>query len=464
MKRVLLIERDASTRRALEFALALRGYVTTVATSTAQFRELAQRRAFALLVAGQSPDSTETPADLCRALRAMPELAHIPLLALEVAENTPAIEAATQAGANGALVRPVDAAQLEALLTTLEPLAVERAQTVPAPDARAEPASAPSPAATVSERYRVLVESSLGLTFIVEPDGDIVWANPATQSTLERDPAALAGTNLLLLCHPEDAGTLALLLDTAGTGHKAEAIEVRFLRHDGATVDLELHVADMQQHPAVGGLVLTGHDVSARVERERMLRGQVLLDGLTGLPNRLLFIDQAERSLARAERRNEPVVLVFIDLDDVQEVSERHGRSAVDDLLRAVALRLSGSLRANDTTSRFGDDEFAVLLDDIVSERDAAVVAERLLAELTRPFEISADDGISSIVVTSSIGVAVSRPKEAAVRVAGETRLDDLLRRADAALSRAKASGKARWVNADDLGNLTYPLAFPSTE
>ncbi|HUG13915.1 MAG TPA: diguanylate cyclase [Thermomicrobiales bacterium] len=447
MKSALLIERDATTRRSLELALALHGYIAVRADSARQLAALSAGRAFDLLIAGQPATGEGTPADACRAAREAPGLADIPLLVLSSPEHQDVIEDALRSGANGVLTHPIDDAQLRVRLSDLE-----RGRA--APDSVAQPDADSPPAPAPSERYRVLVEQASGLMLIVEADGTIIWANPASDRVLDHDPEQLAGVNVVVLCHPDDIEPLALVLDAAAEHREAPAADLRFVRGDGVAVDLELRVVDLQEHPAVAGVVLLGHDVSERVQQERALRGRLAHDALTGLPNRLLFVEQAERTLARAERRNEPVVMVYIDLDDLQEVNQRHGREIVDDLLRAVAARLHRSMRANDTTARFGDDEFAILLDDMASEDDAAIVAERLLLQLAQPFELAEAEGVTSIVVTGSIGVAVSRPEEAAARVEAESRLADLLRRADAALSRAKQTGKARWVHADDLGTV----------
>jgi diguanylate cyclase (GGDEF)-like protein/PAS domain S-box-containing protein len=456
MKSALLIERDASTRRSLEFSLALHGYLTTVAPSIARARDLAGQHAFDLVIAGQPVSDADSPADVCRAIRSTPELAHTPILMMEARGSQDASAEALRAGANGYLGSPVDDAQLRTRLSNLESVI-----SVPesSPDVTITAASS---AAGAPDRYRVLIEQVSGLMLIVETDGTIIWASPAAQRVLGRDPEGLAGTSVLRLCHVDDLSILSRLLASAVTTGTSEemAVDLRFLREDGDTVDVELRVDNLQEDPAIRGVVLAGHDVSMRVQRERALRGRLLHDSLTGLPNRLLFADYARRMLARAERRNDPVVMAYIDLDDLHEVNLRHGRAAVDNLLREVAARLHRSLRANDTTSHFGDDEFVILLDDIASESDASVVADRLLDQFMRPFEITDVAGVTSIVVTGSIGVAVSPPGEAATHVEGESRLNDLLRRADAALSRAKATGKARWVHADDL-SISNPVSPP---
>jgi two-component system cell cycle response regulator len=140
-------------------------------------------------------------------------------------------------------------------------------------------------------------------------------------------------------------------------------------------------------------------------------------DELTGLPNRTLFLDRLALTLGRLERRSRAAAVLFLDLDRFKTVNDRFGHEVGDQLLAAVAARLQYLLRPGDTVARFGGDEFMLLCDDIASEEDATVVADRLGAELELPFEVG--DGVE-VTVGASIGIAVaedrSRSPEALVR------------------------------------------------
>jgi len=160
------------------------------------------------------------------------------------------------------------------------------------------------------------------------------------------------------------------------------------------------------------------------------LRRLALHDPLTGLPNRVLVLDRADRLLARARRGGRSPAALFVDLDDFKLVNDTHGHQAGDELLRRIADRLAGTIRAADTLGRLGGDEFVVLVDD-GDEGAAEAAARRLLAALEQPFALDAAGG-DDVVVTASIGIAVGdRPN-------GES----LLRDADAALYAAKGAGK----------------------
>lgn len=170
-------------------------------------------------------------------------------------------------------------------------------------------------------------------------------------------------------------------------------------------------------------------EASLRQERARY-RHLADHDPLTDLPNRRLFQDRLEQALRRAARRSSRVGLVYVDLDDFKGVNDRFGHAAGDALLQAVATRLTDTIRAEDTVARLGGDEFAVVLGEIADGSDAATVAEKLRAALSRPFGV--ED--AEISIRASVGYAVHP-------VDGDDP-DTLMRAADGAMYRSKARGR----------------------
>jgi diguanylate cyclase (GGDEF)-like protein len=162
---------------------------------------------------------------------------------------------------------------------------------------------------------------------------------------------------------------------------------------------------------------------------EDQLAWRATHDALTGLPNRGLFLDRLEMTLARLGREPSLAAVLVLDLDRFRDVAERVGDDAVDRLLVAVAGRLRSILRPSDTVARFGSDEFAVLCPDLAHGRDAIRLAERMTAGLATPFAV----GGQEVVVSASIGIALtgSRARGPAT----------LLSDADTALQRAKHRG-----------------------
>jgi diguanylate cyclase (GGDEF)-like protein len=155
-------------------------------------------------------------------------------------------------------------------------------------------------------------------------------------------------------------------------------------------------------------------------------------DALTGLPNRALFGDRLEQALHRATRDQRAVAVLFLDLDHFKVVNDSLGHHVGDDLLVQVASRINTCLRAEDTAARLGGDELAVLIGDVEDEADAQRVARRLIDALRAPFRVGGRD----VVVTASIGVAVSAPDRAD--------RDALLQAADLAMYQAKTNGRSR--------------------
>ena len=156
---------------------------------------------------------------------------------------------------------------------------------------------------------------------------------------------------------------------------------------------------------------------------------QAVHDTLTGLPNRALILDRTEQMLARARRTYVPVAALFIDLDGFKDVNDSLGHAVGDQLLQAVAARLTATMRESDSIGRLGGDEFVVLVDGTTMDVGPELVAERLLEILREPFEVEVGGALR---LTASIGIAAGMRPSAT----------ELLRDADIALYQAKAAGK----------------------
>jgi diguanylate cyclase (GGDEF)-like protein len=160
------------------------------------------------------------------------------------------------------------------------------------------------------------------------------------------------------------------------------------------------------------------------------LRHRAFHDPLTGLPNRLLFLDRLEHALARAARDG-GIAVLFVDLDDFKRVNDTWGHAAGDLLLQEVARRLARSVRAGDTVARFAGDEFTVLLEGMTTPDEVRSIAERLLAALADPIDLE----IATVRMSLSVGAALA---------IGSPLPDSgtLLLTADQALYAAKRRGK----------------------
>ncbi|MEA2499274.1 MAG: hypothetical protein QOH26_1679 [Actinomycetota bacterium] len=209
---------------------------------------------------------------------------------------------------------------------------------------------------------------------------------------------------------------------------------------DVATRAVHRGAQDYLVKHSVDGLLLA-RSVRYAIERKRLeteLSHQALHDSLTGLPNRLLFLDRLRIALAKAERRDSTLAVLFLDLDNFKLINDSLGHDAGDAVLKQVGLRLEDMMRDGDTVARLGGDEFTILCDDLASIDQVADLSERIIAALAGPFEVQGRE----IYVGASMGIAL--PSEA------HHLPQDLLRNADAAMYKAKRKGRGRSEVFDD--------------
>ncbi len=187
--------------------------------------------------------------------------------------------------------------------------------------------------------------------------------------------------------------------------------------------------------------VLLARAVRYAIERKRSevdLAHQALHDPLTGLPNRALFIDRLTVALDRSRRTGAPVAVLFLDVDTFKQINDTMGHAAGDQLLTVLADRFHPMLRPMDTVARFGGDEFTFLFEELESEREAVLIAERITRAASQPLML----GDGEMTVAVSIGIAiVSDPSVTP---------DSVIRDADTAMYRAKERGGARFELYDE--------------
>jgi diguanylate cyclase (GGDEF)-like protein/PAS domain S-box-containing protein len=173
-------------------------------------------------------------------------------------------------------------------------------------------------------------------------------------------------------------------------------------------------------------------DITERKRTEEELAYMATHDALTGLPNRWLLNDRLTLELARAQRHQQKLTVMLLDLDDFKRVNDTLGHTVGDKLLQDVGKRLTSFVRKSDTVARMGGDEFMLMLlfPRIKEDGDAARIAQRILAAFRKPFTFDSHE----IRITTSIGIAIypNDGKDA----------DTLIKNADIAMYRAKAQGR----------------------
>jgi len=283
------------------------------------------------------------------------------------------------------------------------------------------------------ERFRSAFENApIGMA-MTDLEGRIIRANSSLADIVGRPTADLVGVKVTDFTHPDDremsAAEMRLLVSSGSAGYQ---IEKRYIHSDGREVWVSVSVScvrDEQEQP----LYLIGQveDVTERRALRERLAYAAIHDPLTGLPNRELFMDRLEVALRRATRGQFEVAVIFLDVDRFKLINDSLGHDVGDQVLGAVADRLSAAMRASDTLARFGGDEFTVLCDDINRETDSLDVAQRLVMALGQPLTLDSGE----VFVTLSVGIALSRPGQSA---------PVLLRNADIAMYRAKERGPSR--------------------
>ena len=281
-------------------------------------------------------------------------------------------------------------------------------------------------------RYRRLFQESRDAIYMTTREGRFIDANDAAVDLFGYSRAELRSMNARDL-YADPGDRLRFQEEIARRGALRDW-EVVLRRKDGrvlaclltSTVQRDRRGEPVSYH----GII---HDVTERKAAEQQLLHDALHDRLTGLPNRALLLDRADHLLRRAARRPAELFgVVVLDVDRFKYVNDSLGHAAGDELLVALARRVEGCIRHEDTAARLGGDEFAVLLDAVAEVSDATHVAERIQTALALPFVL----GDHELYATASIGIALSAP--------GYGRAEEMLRDADTAMNRAKLAGRAR--------------------
>jgi diguanylate cyclase (GGDEF)-like protein/PAS domain S-box-containing protein len=281
------------------------------------------------------------------------------------------------------------------------------------------------------KRFRTIVEKSWSGVVLLDGDLRFSFAGSSTQHLIGYDDAELVGRSLFDFVHAHDVESARAMLAgvLAEPNHEAHG-ELRFRHKRGHWVWLEGFSQNLLHETSVGAIVLNYRDVSQRKETEKQLEYRAHYDSLTGLPNRLLFRDRLVNALAHAKRNRVGVAVMYLDVDHFKLVNDGLGHSFGDMLLADVARRLHSALRASDTISRIGGDEFSVLLPEVTNTEAVAGVARKILDALDKPFRVEGHD----LFVTASVGISCF-PSD------GDD-AETLLKCADAAMYRAKELGR----------------------
>ncbi|MBB3220622.1 diguanylate cyclase domain-containing protein [Pseudoduganella umbonata] len=276
----------------------------------------------------------------------------------------------------------------------------------------------------------------------IDGRGRIREANPAASSIFGYEGNELVGQDVATLIPPESRAAHESGLARAAAGGPPRLIgtpnvKVEGLRKDGTRFALELTItaASVGSERQFVGIM---RDITERLALEQKLERMAQYDSLTGLANRSLFNDRLRIALARSHRNRCALALMFIDLDGFKRVNDTMGHHAGDELLVAVAGRMTAAVRSTDTVARLGGDEFTVILEDMKqpAHEAAGAVAGKIVGEMQAPFEI----GGRTTRIGASVGLVVLEADDP------KDDIEAIIQLADQRMYQAKLGGKNRVV------------------
>lgn len=284
-------------------------------------------------------------------------------------------------------------------------------------------------------RFRLLADTVPVMVWIAGSDGKGTYFNRSWLEFTGRGLAEEIGSCWADLIHPDDRDRCLGVYGVAMKARRPFTVEYRYRRRDGEyRWLLDTAVPRPVADGGPGGFIGACTDITDRKTAEARIERLAYHDGLTGLPNRTLFMDRLAQGLRQAERHGRELVLLYLDLDRFKTINDTLGHMVGDELLRQAGRRLEALLRGEDTVARLGGDEFVILLPGLGTAQDAAHVASKAAAVLAAPFSI----GAHLLHVTASIGISVY-PRDGADTA-------QLLKHADVALYQAKERGRNSYV------------------
>jgi diguanylate cyclase (GGDEF)-like protein/PAS domain S-box-containing protein len=230
--------------------------------------------------------------------------------------------------------------------------------------------------------YPKLIHLMLDTVFVVDGDNQIVFVSDACEALLGYSADELVGTPITHYMHPDDLARTRASIVRVMNGQPHVDFRNRYIRKDGSVVHI-LWAAFWSEE--VGARIGVARDVTALTQAEEELRFLAHHDPLTALTNRSLFNARLDDALHNARLHNQPLALLFLDINDFKGINDVHGHAMGDRLLCVIARRLERCVRESDLVARMGGDEFTVLMTDIPSQDAVTGKVAHLLAVMAEP-------------------------------------------------------------------------------
>ena len=286
------------------------------------------------------------------------------------------------------------------------------------------------------ERFKTLATSAPIGIVETSRSGEATYANPKAAEITGRPTTELLGEGWLTALDTADVGNVLGLLGRPPPRRGWVTTQCRLGRSDGESRQVRMLIAPKGDGPDEGR-VITIEDTTEEVHAHEELRRQAFHDGLTGLPNRALFLDRLNQELGHLDRGSAGLAVLFMDLDGFKRVNDSLGHETGDVVLKVMGDRLARAVRAGETVARLGGDEFMFILRDVDGTKSASRVAQRILEVVASPVTI----GSRELSLTGSIGIVMTK---------GGGSASELLRDADTAMYRAKQAGRNRYAVFDE--------------
>jgi diguanylate cyclase (GGDEF)-like protein len=361
--------------------------------------------------------------EVCRRIRERWDGTQVPVIMVTGMDDLDSVNSAYEAGANDFIAKPIN-----------WPILGHRVRYV------LRSANSARNLRELEQKQAAIVRAMPDTIFLLHRDGTYLDHKDGFGTKPFATPAAYLGRTITEVLPADIAAIFGRGIETALDGNELQSSLYELPMPDGIR-----HYEARFAPSGTDTVVTVVRDITSQKHTEAKIRNLAYFDPLTGMPNRLHFVEEADRELLRARRDNRRLALLFLDLDGFKRINDTLGHAAGDFLLQSVAERLKEKLRASDVVARtglddlnmhfarMGGDEFTIMLPDIEDPTMASLIAQRVQTVLSAPFEVAG----KLISITASIGISVF-PEDGGDAAA-------LLKHADTAMYHAKEQGRNNW-------------------
>ena len=255
----------------------------------------------------------------------------------------------------------------------------------------------PSPSLASLSDY---IDQLLEAICVVDANGYFLYLSSGCERIFGYQSDEMIGRPMIELVHPDDRSRTLLAAGEIMAGDQKIDFENRYIRKDGQIAYIQWSARWSEDHNV---RVAVARDITKHKQLLEQLQHIAFYDPLTQLPNRALFEDRLQQSLARARREQGKLALCFVDLDKFKDINDLHGHAAGDSCLKIVAERLLYSVREVDTVARLGGDEFVIVMDAVTEQAAVSSTLQNLLGKLQQPFLFEQHQ----LQLSASIGIAL---------------------------------------------------------